>query len=93
MILLNAKKFTYSFTIVLIAAGFDYSPLPSGTALTFGPGKASRQCVRISIREDSFDEPNEDFRVIIEKNDDQLSISPGEETSTVTITDDDGECH
>ena len=48
--------------------------------------------MRISIREDSFDEPNEDFRVTIEEDDDQLSIPPGEETSTVTITDDDGEC-
>ncbi len=47
-------------------------------------------CVRVSILEDRNDEPNENFQVNIEEDDDQISISPGEDTSIVTITDDDG---
>ncbi|XP_064394225.1 uncharacterized protein LOC135341566 isoform X3 [Halichondria panicea] len=70
-------------------AGLDYTSLPSGTVVTFGPGRPSRACVRVPILEDSNDEPNERFRVSIEEEDDQISIQPGDDTATVTITDDD----
>ncbi len=76
--------------MLCVLAGLDYTSLPSGTVVTFGPGRPSRACVRVPILEDSNDEPNERFRVNIEEEDDQISIQPGDDTATVTITDDDG---
>ena len=78
------------FIMLSVSGGLDYTSLPSGTVVTFGPGKPSRACVMVPILEDSNDEPNERFRVSIEEEDDQISIQPGDDTATVTITDDDG---
>ena len=75
---------------LFLSGGLDYSPL-SGLLLTFPSGSGPNDALsfNVSITDDSLLEFNEFFTVRATSMDSAVTFTPGRDTSTVIILDDD----